>query len=119
VTPAAPHFDRFDEARSKYGVEIRQAPSGTLIVIISELPEHRGASVAGVFEHLATELYRTYFHDQPVWNVVWLLHHPPKEAGKGLAAEAYDQVLLEWDGHHFRSPRRISLPRESWEPYGL
>jgi hypothetical protein len=36
-----------------------------------------------------------------------------------LGEEAYDQVLLEWDGHHFRSPRRISLPRESWEPYGL
>jgi hypothetical protein len=31
MTPSAPDFDRLDEARSKYGVEIRRTPSGKTI----------------------------------------------------------------------------------------
>lgn len=112
-------FDRFDEARARYGVEIRQIPSGVVLVIVNELPEHRGAAVAGLYDHLATELYRNYFQGLPVWSLVWLLRHPSRETAAGPSGAAYDQVVLEWDGHHFRSPRRIPLPRESWETYGL
>ncbi len=114
MTSFPPDFDRFGEARAKYGVEIRQAPSGTLLVILDELAGDRGTTVAGVFEHLATELYRNYFTDRPAWNIVWVLRHPPVGSSQGREEEAYEQILLEWDGHHFRSPRRIALPRGLW-----
>lgn len=119
MSPAPSHFDRFDEARSKYGVEIRETPSGTAIIVLDELPGQRGATVAAVFEHLATELYRNYLQDRPAWSLVWVLRHPARGTVPDPTEETCEQVLLEWDGHHFRSPKRIPLPRDSWQAYGF
>ncbi|HSB51278.1 MAG TPA: hypothetical protein VLD40_01340, partial [Dissulfurispiraceae bacterium] len=71
-----PGFNRFQDLISKYGIEIKRTSPSLMIVIFTELPHNRGTSITDIFEHLATEIYRTYLADIPLLDLVWILRHP-------------------------------------------
>jgi hypothetical protein len=105
--------------RSRFGAEVRKTAENTLMIVFPELPEGRGVSIATIIEHLATEIYTTYLRDIPVGSIVWILHHPPGRANPVSLGEAYEQALLQWDGHHFYAPKWVALPEDTWRLYGL
>lgn len=114
-----PDYRRLNDLMSRYGVQIRSARNNSVLVVFTELPENKGTSIANIIEHLATELYKTYFEGIPIGDIVWILHHLPEQMDSKQTEEVYHQVILQWDGHHLRSPRWIPIPKESWGFFGL
>ncbi len=64
----------------------------TATVVLSEMPDHPGSSLANNFERAATRLYIERLHDLPAWRIRWYTHSPARSG----QLETVHAVTLEW-----------------------
>lgn len=95
-------------------VYLPEDPQDAWVVICSELPINRGASITDAVERIAAEVLVT--HDQP--RLVWIEHHPP-ETTDG-ETETFDLVTFDSYEVQDRAPyltepgAKLGKPR--WKP---
>jgi hypothetical protein len=68
--------------------------------------------VSCVFENLATHLFETriVFLKVPPERIVWIERLAADESAEpGTVRETCCQVVLEWDGRRYHSPKRIPV----------
>jgi len=102
------------------GLSLLRTGSDAMTVVITELPGNPGTPVADFFENLATLLFESQivFLKVPPEGIVWV-EHLPNSAGPGghTVREVYSQVMLEWDGKRYHSPKRVPIPRDAWRDF--
>lgn len=86
---------------SKCGLEIRRKPSGTFLVIMSELEDNPGTSITNASESLATQIYYSFLAGVPPEQIEWMERYPAQKRRK----TSYDWVSFEWNGKEFRNPK--------------
>lgn len=116
------YYKGVGRTKSICGLDVIKTGPDKLTIVLSELPGNPGTPVSDFFEELATILYDTqiiYLKIGPE-EITWI-EHVPEGAGGGedIAEERYDQVILEWDGRRFGSPRWVTIPRDRWREYRL
>jgi hypothetical protein len=96
------------------GLSLLRTGPEAVTVVLTELPTNPGTPVSGIFENLATHLFETriVFLKVPPEGIVWIEHLTADESVKPVREECC-QVMLEWDGKRFHSPRRIPVPPDT------
>jgi len=116
------YYKGFDGCKSFCGLDIIKTGTDIVTVIFTELFGNPGTPVANFIEQLATILYDSQLRylKIPATNIMWIQYRPQGLSAEGQPiAEAYDQVIFEWDGLRFRSPRLVHIPKEKWNEYHL
>lgn len=111
-----PYYYRGDDGRMSFcGLTLLRSGAEAMTVLITELPTNPGSRASDIFERLATHLFesRIVFLKAPPERIVWIEHLPAEEsADPELSGGTYSQVVLEWDGGKYHSPKRVPLTAE-------
>jgi hypothetical protein len=98
------------------GLSLLRTGSEGMTVVLTELSTNPGTPVSDVFDRLATHLFESQiiFLKVPPEQIIWIENLPGDGRAEPSSVNATaSQVVLEWDGKRFHSPRRIPVPPDT------